>query len=222
MNLNSREISSLRKEAIILLRAQNHPHIIHFVGICEAPNHYTLLLEYVEGVSLDKVIRYDSTSNPDPNVEKWTTRIDLACQVADGMAYLHTQEPPIVHLDLKPQNVLTQKRTDGFVCKITDFGLSKMRGLSQSTSRSSSSGSGHSNPAGTVLYIAPERYDGACTTTTGSSCSDQLIKCDVYSFGVILWEMKERKQPYAGLDIIKMGDVVMASGVGTLTPNVEA
>ncbi|XP_065836990.1 hepatocyte growth factor receptor-like isoform X2 [Oscarella lobularis] len=206
--LEKKEISSLRREAVILLQAQENPYIIHFIGICEAPSHYTLLLEYVDGEDLEKLICAEKENE---KFEKWETRVDLACQVADGMTYLHTHQPRIVHLDLKPSNVLTKETSDGYHCKITDFGLSKMKGLTSASKTSTSKEIIH--PAGTVIFIAPERYFGNCPYGD----SEGLAKCDVYSFGIILWELKERRQPFEGEipnvlhEIVKSGKAVSPS-----------
>eukprot|EP00118_Oscarella_pearsei_P013380 m.106583 g.106583 ORF g.106583 m.106583 type:complete len:320 (+) comp37262_c0_seq38:536-1495(+) len=183
-----RELKGLRKESAILLRIQSHPNIIQLIGVCENPRKYTLLLEYIDGGCLSEVLR-----SADPSIESWANRLDVAKQIAQGMAHLHSQSPPVFHLDLKPQNVLLKKANNAYTCKITDFGLSRMRGISigSRTSRHSTY-STDSIPSGTVLYIAPERYN----STESTARPLLLAKADVYSFGVILWEIKERKQPF--------------------------
>ncbi|XP_065841489.1 receptor-interacting serine/threonine-protein kinase 2-like isoform X2 [Oscarella lobularis] len=184
--LQKEEIKSLRKEAAILLQVQNHPNIIQLIGVCEAPRHYALLLEFMSDGNLDKLLH----STSDKDVDCWKNRVDIACQISSGMNHLHSLDPPIIHLDLKPQNVLLRKEERFYKCKITDFGLSKMKGMTTTHTELSSS---DFTPTGTVLYIAPERYSASYKPTANSR-----TKPDIYSFGVMLWEIRERRRPFDG------------------------
>ncbi|XP_065841535.1 putative mitogen-activated protein kinase kinase kinase 7-like isoform X2 [Oscarella lobularis] len=184
--LQKDEIKSLRKEAAILFQVQNHPNIIQLIGICEAPRHYALLLEFMSDGNLDTVLH----STSDKDVDSWKTRIDMAYQISNGMNHLHSLDPPIIHRDLKPQNVLLRKEERFYTCKITDFGLSKMKGMTTTTHDISSS---DYTPAGTVLYIAHEGY-----STDYNPTAELRMKLDIYSFGVILWEIRERRRPWDG------------------------
>ena len=113
-------------------------------------------------------------------------RLGLAKGAALGMNWLHSQKPVFLHLDLKPANLLVDHN---WVVKVADFGMSQIKG--------SASGGIFGSP----FYMAPEMllekgYDE---------------KVDVYSFGIVLWEIVTRKEPYEGL--FKNFDQ-LADGVG--------
>lgn len=102
----------------------------------------------------------------------------MALDVAKGMNYLHSSTPVIVHRDLKSPNLLVDKN---WVVKVCDFGLSRMKHNTFLSSRST---------AGTAEWMAPE--------VLRNEPSNE--KCDVYSFGVILWELTTLQQPWGGMN----------------------
>jgi hypothetical protein len=183
------EMAKLRKEAAILLKIPSHNHVVKIIGVCDHPRKYGLVLEFV-GADLHTVLlSHDYKSVHVHYLDKWKNRLNMIQQITVGMHHLHSLSPPVIHRDLKPRNILVEVSDPNYICKITDFGLSTTRTTSQS-SKDSKHGSG--NPAGTLVYIAPERYarghDKRVTT-----------KSDVYSFGVILWQFRERREPFKGL-----------------------
>ncbi|KAG7941258.1 hypothetical protein I3843_16G030600 [Carya illinoinensis] len=105
-------------------------------------------------------------------------RMWMALDVAMGMNYLHTSHPPIVHRDLKSPNLLVDKN---WVVKVSDFGLSRMKHHTFLSSKST---------AGTPEWMAPEVLRNERANE----------KCDVYSFGVILWELCTLRIPWKGLN----------------------
>eukprot|EP00268_Persea_americana_P046746 TRINITY_DN4829_c0_g1_i5.p1 TRINITY_DN4829_c0_g1~~TRINITY_DN4829_c0_g1_i5.p1 ORF type:complete len:194 (-),score=49.72 TRINITY_DN4829_c0_g1_i5:1148-1729(-) len=94
------------------------------------------------------------------------------------MNYLHNSTPVIVHRDLKSPNLLVDKN---WVVKVCDFGLSRMKHNTFLSSRST---------AGTAEWMAPE--------VLRNELSDE--KSDVFSFGVILWELATLQQPWGGMN----------------------
>ena len=156
-------------EEIKLSSRLKHPNIIRFFGtnISNDDNNGTeitkqfFLIDFADKGNLHNVIKEE---NP-----KWETKIQFALDIANGMVYLHGLK--IVHRDLKSINILIQK--DGssrLVAKLADFGISKERtGNTPSTSTN-----------GTIEYTAPEVMNSEQLHTKES---------DVYSFGIVLWEM---------------------------------
>lgn len=100
------------------------------------------------------------------------------------MSFLHLHHPPIIHCDLKGQNILVD---DNWHCKVADFGLSQLE-----KEFTPDDGILNQIQAGTILWSAPELL-----TSEGSSCSE---KSDVYSFGVVLFEFLYREMPYDSVD----------------------
>lgn len=102
----------------------------------------------------------------------------MALDVAKGMNCLHTSAPTIVHRDLKSPNLLVDKN---WTVKVCDFGLSRLKHSTFLSSKST---------AGTPEWMAPE--------VLRNEPSNE--KCDVYSFGVILWELATLRMPWSGMN----------------------
>ena len=100
--------------------------------------------------------------------------------VSAGLAYLHAQDPPIIHQDIKPDNILVLQNGD-FV--VTDFGISKQLRLSMRRSASS-------NSAGAVAYMGPERFNKNYQTIKAS---------DIWSLGASAYELATGDLPFAGM-----------------------
>jgi TPR repeat protein len=110
--------------------------------------------------------------------------LEVLVQVAGALRYLHSRH--IVHTDLKPRNVLLDDRGDA---KVSDFGLSHVR---HDTSATRPSLLGRQ---GTPLYMAPELMSGAGSVAKPA---------DMYSFGIMAWEVLARARPFAGLSVAEM------------------
>eukprot|EP00118_Oscarella_pearsei_P019437 m.206733 g.206733 ORF g.206733 m.206733 type:complete len:628 (+) comp39680_c0_seq28:171-2054(+) len=181
--LPRKDIENFAKEATILFRLEKHSNIINFIGFCDSPSCCALLLEFVEGRSLREWIGCEE-------LEPWAHRLHVLHQIVSGLRHLHESKPPVIHRDLKPENIMVQKEHGLFQCKLVDFGLSKMWTISSKFS------STHSQyPAGTTTYISPERW-GLTPIDTILGKDELDKKGDIYSIGVILWEMQEMKYPF--------------------------
>lgn len=152
------------------LAALNHPSIVTIYDFGEAGGFYFLLMEFVDGVNLRQAMK----------AGRFTPEQALAVvpPVCEALQYAH--EHGIVHRDIKPENLLLDK--DGRV-KIADFGIAKMLGEEAGV------GLDESQPAGTPEYMAPEQKDHQRTDH----------RADIYSLGVVLYEMLTGELPAARL-----------------------
>ncbi|KFM62370.1 Mitogen-activated protein kinase kinase kinase 9, partial [Stegodyphus mimosarum] len=171
-------IENVRQEAK-LFWLLNHPNIVTLKGVClEEPN-LCLVMEYAKGGSLNRVL---SGRKIPPNV-----LVSWAIQIARGMHYLHSEAPiSLIHRDLKSSNVLLSEPVgindlQNKTLKITDFGLA--REVYKTTRMSA---------AGTYAWMAPE----VIKSSTFSKASD------VWSYGVLLWELLTGETPYKGIDAL--------------------
>ncbi|KAM9790838.1 receptor-interacting serine/threonine-protein kinase 2-like isoform X2 [Syngnathus typhle] len=172
-----RDRNCLLKEAEVLHKARFN-YIIQIFGICNEPECFCIVTEFMSNGSLDQLL-HEKDMYP---VVAWPLRLRVLYEIALGVNFLHNMSPPLFHHDLKTQNILL----DGeFHVKIADFGLSKWRQLSVSKG----SVSEPSEIRGTVIYMPPEEYE-----PSKSRCAD--IKHDMYSYAIIMWEVLSRQIPY--------------------------
>jgi serine/threonine-protein kinase len=159
--------------------ALNHPNIvtIYEVGATEGVPY--IVMEYIDGQDLRSLIQ----AGPTP-VRK---ALDLACQIADGLATAHDRG--IVHRDLKPENIMVTR--DGFV-KILDFGLAKIITPSpesgEDTLQLEMPGTNPGTILGTVGYMSPEQATGRRLD----------FRSDQFAFGAILYELVTGKPAFDG------------------------
>jgi serine/threonine protein kinase len=168
------------------LKTLHHPNIIQMLGVTRGnlkpggDQGWMLVCEFMKSGSLFDWLHRS------PRSLSWRWRSRVMCEVSKAMVYLHSELPskePIGHFDLKPANVLLS----GDRVKIADFGLCRT-GL-HTTRAARSTESGREEP-GTAEYMAPEIYDSN-NTCLGTAA-------DVYSFGIMLWEVMARQRPILG------------------------
>lgn len=168
------DVSEFRKEVEILLRLR-HPCIVALYGVCiELPN-LALVMEYVSKGSLASYIR-----SLDPPAISWALRIKFAFDAARALAFLHRTN--LIHRDIKSDNFLVAEiDPDSEVnLKLADFGISKDLKETGRARRETV------KMPGTVHWIAPEILSGG---VAGKSS-------DVWSFGVVMWELVTHQKPY--------------------------
>jgi hypothetical protein len=184
-----RTITLFMKE-IRLLASLQHPHIVGFLGLAWSTLHdlaivleylprgdlYTFLRHQRKEVARSPATRSDFTwfqsSSPNKNLTV-PTKSAIAMDIADALAYMHGQERPIIHRDLKSRNVLL---SSDLRAKVTDFGISRLQTVEETMTRE----------VGTIAWIAPEVLKGGRYSE----------KADIYSLGVLLTELDTCQTPY--------------------------
>ncbi|CAL5390542.1 unnamed protein product [Camellia sinensis] len=142
---------------------RHHRNLVRLLGYCIEGSKRLLVYEYMRNGSLADLL-FKSTRRPD-----WNERIKIALNVARGILYLHEEcETPIIHCDIKPQNILMD---EFWTAKISDFGLAKLLMPDQTRT--------FTGVRGTRGYVAPEWQRN----------NPISVKVDVYSYGIVLLEI---------------------------------
>ncbi|MEW5875530.1 MAG: protein kinase [Candidatus Zixiibacteriota bacterium] len=146
----------------------NHKNILTIHAVESSDGHDFIVMEYIEGRSLKEIL--DSREDlPIPEL------LRIGLQICDGLATAHEQG--VVHRDIKPANILVTPKGQ---VKITDFGLATWKGATQLTKEGST--------VGTAAYMSPEQVQGKPVDA----------RCDIFSTGVVLYELITRRQPFQG------------------------
>ena len=154
-------VQSLITEANLMKRL-DHPALPRIVDIIEDGKTIYVVMDYVEGESLKKVMREAGHPMAEKDVIEW------GIQLCDVLEYLHTRTPPVIYRDMKPSNIML--RDDGTV-KLIDFGIAR----EYKEDRSSDT-----QILGTKGYAAPEQF---------SRTMQSDARTDIYSLGVTLWSL---------------------------------
>ena len=118
--LPNRAYDSVFREISVLGRLTPHQNVVSLIGMCPAPTHLALILEYVNGGSLsDRLFCDDDKHEIYLDIASWRNRIDIAYQISCGISFLHSNDPVIVHMDLKCENVLLKIAADSLCCKVS-------------------------------------------------------------------------------------------------------
>jgi predicted ATPase/serine/threonine protein kinase len=156
--------------------ALNHPNIVTIYELGQDGSTHYIAMELVEGKTLRKLLA--------AGLLPIRTAIEIAAQVADGLAKAH--EAGIAHRDLKPENLMVSQ--DGFV-KILDFGLAKLASTSGEPSDMCTLSASQTQPGlvlGTLGYMSPEQASGRRLD----------FRSDQFSFGLVLYEMVTGKRAF--------------------------
>ena len=151
-----------------------HPNIVEMYDVGEDDGTYYIVMEYVDGKTLKQLLKKRGTLT-------LSEAIDIMSQLTDGMAHAH--DSYIIHRDLKPQNIMI--KDDGQI-KITDFGIAMALNSTQLTQTNSVMGSVH--------YLPPEQ-------ASGKGCT---IKSDIYSMGIIFYELLTGSLPFRGDNAVEI------------------
>ncbi|MBM4356442.1 MAG: serine/threonine protein kinase, partial [Deltaproteobacteria bacterium] len=154
-----------------VLAMLKHPNIVLLYTFFEEAAQFFLVMEYVEGQSIEQWLASHSGGQPVP-----TDRVLAIMEhVLEGLAYAHRQQPPVVHRDVKPANVLLDRAGRAVV---TDFGIAKAMGREKLTRTG--------GVVGTFEYMSPEQVRG----------EDVTPATDVYSAGIMLYRMLTGVVPF--------------------------
>ncbi|KAJ1175458.1 hypothetical protein NDU88_000746 [Pleurodeles waltl] len=175
LSMESFEIKSLIEEASKMEKIK-FQYIVSIYGICESP--LGIVMEYMENGSLESLLPTHTMS--------WQLKFRIINETALAMNFLHSMNPPLLHMDLKPGNILLDNHMH---VKISDFGLSKFKEHSTRMEYIEKSAL-----RGTLSYIPPEMF--LQSTRTPST------KHDIYSFGLVIWEVLTQKKPYSGASMM--------------------
>ena len=146
----------------------NHPNIVEMYDVGEDNGNFYIVMEYIDGKTLKQLIKKRGHLQV-------SEAVDILIQLTDGLKVAH--DSYIIHRDIKPQNIMILE--DGMV-KITDFGIAMAVNAADLTQTNSVMGSVH--------YLPPEQAAGKGST----------IKSDIYSLGILLYEMLSGTMPFRG------------------------
>ena len=160
--------AALDRQEMEMMKRLRHPSIPSIVDVIEDGETLLIVMDYVEGLSLDTLLR-EQGPQPQEKVLEW------AKQLCGAFVYLHGRKPPVIYRDLKPANVI--ERPDGTVALI-DFGAAREYRPERMQDTVS---------LGTRGYAAPEQYEG-----TGQSDA----RTDIYCLGVMMFQLLTGENPH--------------------------
>ena len=152
----------------------SHPNIVEVYDVGEEDGQHYIVMEYIEGKTLKQLLKKRESLT-------LSEVIDIMTQLTDGISHAH--ESYIIHRDIKPQNIMIED--DGKV-KITDFGIAMALNATQLTQTNSVMGSVH--------YLPPEQASGKSAT----------IKSDIYSMGILMYELLTGNVPFKGDNAVEI------------------
>jgi len=172
LTADSEIVERFRREARSVARL-SHPNLVSVIDRGVVDGRQYIVLEYVEGESLKKLLRHGAR----PTLRR---SLELAIEVGRGLAFAHGRG--VVHRDVKPDNVLVGRTG----AKLTDFGVAYTDGLAELTLTGT--------VFGTSYYVAPEQAAGRQADA----------RSDVYSLGVVLFELLTGDVPFHGGSFIEV------------------
>ena len=152
----------------------SHQNIVEVYDVGEEDGNHYIVMEFIEGKTLKQLLKKRETLT-------LTEVIDIMTQLTDGIAHAH--ESYIIHRDIKPQNIMIE---DNGLIKITDFGIAQALNATQLTQTNSVMGSVH--------YLPPEQASGKGST----------IKSDIYSLGILMYELLTGNVPFKGDNAVEI------------------
>ncbi|XP_020100469.1 serine/threonine-protein kinase HT1-like isoform X2 [Ananas comosus] len=162
---------------VTMMSRVKHENLVKFIGACKDPI-MVIASELLPGTSLKKYL-----SSMQPGILDLRTAINFALDIAHAMECLHANG--IIHRDLKPDNLLLTANQKNV--KLVDFGLAREETVTEMMTAET----------GTYRWMAPELY--STVTLRHGEKKHYTNKVDVYSFGIVLWELLTNKMPFEGM-----------------------
>jgi serine/threonine protein kinase/Flp pilus assembly protein TadD len=195
MASNPDRLERFRREAQAVA-ALNHPNIVTIHSIEEAPEGHFITMELVEGKGLDKMVSGDGMSTE--------RMLEITEPLVKALVAAH--ERGITHRDLKPANIMVT--ADGLV-KILDFGLAKLQAAPDSDMHEdlpTQALTQVGTVVGTIPYMSPEQVQGLAVDH----------RTDIFSLGVILYEMATGHRPFAGSNSAEVASAILRDTPGAI------
>ena len=169
--LNQEQLSTSKfLNEFFLQVSLSNAYIVAYKGLEHARNNRYLVMDYCEGGTLRNLIdSYEQLS--------LFHSLQLVINILSGLEYVHANS--IIHRDIKPENILLNLDNNGWIARISDFGIAKL----EHDKRSRSMGD-----TGSIAYMAPEQFFGQYS-----------YRSDLYAVGIILYEIIVGKRPFSGL-----------------------
>jgi len=168
--MTERGLQSFKQE-VTMMKKLRHPNVLLLYGICVEPNHYCMVMKYMPNGSLYNLLHSTKQFT-------WPQRWQVAIGIGKGMLQLHSKN--ILHRDLTSHNVLLSKSLKPKIC---DFGLSAIKQETRTSIYSNQA----SQSVGKIPWMAQELFKPNAKYTKA---------CDMFSFGMLLWEIITRELPY--------------------------
>lgn len=197
-SLRDTELKERFRREALTLAKLTHPGIVHIYDLLDDKQRMILVMELVRGGTLESLIDAEA-----PFAE--ADAVSMVLSVADTLEHVHKKG--IIHRDLKPANILIDEHQN---LKVTDFGLAKLKQDSELTIDGSIFGS--------PKYMSPEQAEGKAAD----------FRSDIYSLGIILYELLSGDPPFSGEPMVVMSKQVskeppaLEGRVESISPNVSA
>ncbi|XP_071729704.1 serine/threonine-protein kinase STY13-like [Rutidosis leptorrhynchoides] len=178
------------QQEVMMLADKKHPNIVRFIGACYKPTVWCIVTEYAKGGS----VRQFLSRRRDKKSVPLKLAIKQALDVAKGMEFIHGVG--VIHRDLKSDNLLIASDRS---IKIADFGFARIEAQTENMTPE----------MGTYRWMAPEMIQRRTYTQ----------KVDVYSFGIVLWELITGMLPYQNLKDVQVAFSVVYKGLRPTIPD---
>ncbi|KAK2974310.1 hypothetical protein RJ640_026871 [Escallonia rubra] len=187
-------------QEVFIMRKVRHKNVVQFLGACTKPPSLCIVTEYMSGGSVyDYLHKHKGTF-------KLPTLLKVAIDISKGMNYLHQNN--IIHRDLKAANLLMDENE---VVKVADFGVARVKAQSGVMTAET----------GTYRWMAPELMAFTCSVFLSLKVIEHKPydhKADIFSFGIVLWELLTGKLPYEYLTPLQAAVGVVQKGLRPTIP----